>query len=117
MTLPVPMLARLLGIPGAKEIAADALNRLARAELRKRFDAASADAAARSAKRRSRKEQVRSVEYHLWKSIVRQGIVADAIRDAHDDAVLAIVLPQVTDTTTIEQLAGLVVEAELEVTF
>lgn len=57
---------------------------------------------------------VRDVLFRLWRQVVPSGDLADFIRDAQDDAVLARVLPQITPATTLDEAVRLTLDAALE---
>lgn len=63
----------------------------------------------------TKKEFVRAILYRLWAQITRSGTVADHFRDAFDDAVVAIVVPELTQETTIEAAVDMVIRAQVAI--
>lgn len=115
MQIPIRVLAKWLKVPGAKEIAIDALRKLVREAAEVKFGAAAANAAARAGKKRVLRERVRTALYFLWKSITRVGFITDGVRDAYDDAVLEIVLPKVTLDTPMAEVVALTIQAQIDI--
>ena len=71
-----------------------------------------------------KRQLIRSAEYLLWKETFQSilgkpegsNLIADRIRDRHDDKVVPVVLPQVNATLSTADLVKAVAEAELELT-
>lgn len=62
-------------------------------------------------------EVVRDALYRLWREVVPSGILADLIRDAHDDKVVAQLAEPVTETTPLEEIVRQTMAATLELAF
>lgn len=71
-----------------------------------------------------RRQLIRTAEYLLWKEVLVHftanakgvSILADAIRDKHDDKVVPLVESRgFNSLTTVDHFVGLVIEAEIEV--
>jgi hypothetical protein len=60
---------------------------------------------------------IREAEFVLYRKLGLPAIIADGIRDAHDDKIVAQVQPQVTGSMAPEQVARLVADAEVELIF
>ncbi len=60
---------------------------------------------------------VRDALFRLWRSVIPSGDVADFVRDAQDDAILATVLPQLTPETPVRVVLEKTATAALELAF
>jgi len=60
---------------------------------------------------------VRDALFRLWRAVLPSGDLADFVRDAQDDAVVARVAPQFGPETPLRDVVRLTLEAALEVAF
>lgn len=58
---------------------------------------------------------VRNGMYLYWKSLVRESDIADGIRDAHDDKVMAYVESQ--NPTSVDQAISLAIDHDVDIVF
>lgn len=60
---------------------------------------------------------VRDALFRLWKVIVRNGHLADLLRDSHDDHVIAALAEPVTEATPLVEIVRLAMVATLDLAF
>ncbi len=60
---------------------------------------------------------VRDALFRLWRSLVPTGDLADFLRDSQDDAVLAALLPQLTQETPVREVLSRTATAALDLAF
>jgi hypothetical protein len=58
---------------------------------------------------------IRDALFRLWRQVIPSGDLADFVRDAQDDRVLAIVQPKVIATTTLPEVVEWTLEAVLSI--
>jgi hypothetical protein len=63
------------------------------------------------------KPVIRDALFRLWRAVIPSASVAAAIRDQHDEAVLAQVLPRVVAHTSLMEVVTMTMIAALRVTF
>lgn len=109
------LLRTLVGNTTLKKLGEDAAREIASTELRKKWEAHADRIAIKIAKKKTLKAKIRDAQYWLWKAIFRSGFVADAMRDSHDDKIIAAVTPQAPATDL--AIVQAVIEAEIDLTF
>jgi hypothetical protein len=63
------------------------------------------------------KPVVRDALFRLWRVVIPSGTLVAAIRDQHDEAVLAQVMPRVVARTSLMEVVTMTMTAALRVTF
>lgn len=58
---------------------------------------------------------IRDALFRLWRTVIPSGDIADFVRDAQDDRVLAIVQPKVVAATTLPEVVEWTLEAALSI--
>ncbi|MGV3720574.1 MAG: hypothetical protein ACO1SX_06650 [Actinomycetota bacterium] len=111
-------IAKQLGL-NPKTIARDELG----AEVRQRMEAQAVKIARQMQRQgwtvaaKGESAVIRDALFRLWKVIVRNGHLADLVRDSHDDHVIAALAEPVSETTPLVEIVRLAITATVELAF
>lgn len=121
LNLNAGLLKKLAGLLGLdpKTFVRDELQQLVRIRMAKRIKAIARQMQKQgwTIAQKGETEVVRDALFRLWKVIVKNGHLADIIRDSHDDHVVAALAAPVNESTPLEEVVRLAMESTLELAF